>query len=317
MAMSFLQRFLCAALLATVSLAGARADDVVNGQGLLWKVERTGAPATYVFGTMHSPDPRIVALPKAVTRALAEADTLVLELRTTGKDGAAAAQALFQAMPLGDGRKLPDILGKETFDAVAEALEVLGLPAAILEGIKPWGAYLLLMAPRPPKGGEGESEGGPVQVLDQVLEANALDQGMTVAVLETVQDQIAVFSDMAEADMVELVRQIVADAETEGVDAYVGAYFESVTERYLAGDIAGILALSREQLPSSDEDLNARLMQRLIDDRNRRFATRLKDTLPAGGAFVAVGALHLPGEAGLIALLRADGYRISLVEGPR
>ncbi len=312
--MTLLSRLLAAALLATIALAGARADDIVNGQGLLWKLERDGVPASYVFGTMHSPDPRVVALPKAVARALVEAETLVLELRTTGADGTAAAQALFQSMLLGDGRKLPDLLGDEAFAAVAEALAAIGLPAPILEGIRPWWAYLLLMAPRPPEGGDGEGEGGPVQVLDQVLELEALDQGMTISVLETVQNQIAVFSGMAEADMVKLVRQIVADAEKGGVDAYVGAYFEAVTERYLAGDLAGILALSREQLPGNDAGLNARLMTRLIDDRNRRFAARLGATLPAGGAFVAVGALHLPGQAGLIALLEAEGYRVTLVE---
>jgi len=315
MAMTLLSRLLAGALLATLLLAGARADEVVNGQGLLWKVERDGVAASYVFGTMHSPDARIVALPKAVIRALTEAETLVLELRTTGKDGAAAAQALFQSMLLGDGRKLPAIIGEDTFAAVAEALAQFGLPAAILEGIKPWGAYLLLMAPRPPE--DTASTGERVQVLDQVLEAKALDQGMAIGALETVEDQIAVFSGMEEAEMVELVRQIVADAEGDGLDAYVGAYFEAITERYLAGDIAGIRDLSREQLPSSDEGLNQRLMTRLIDDRNRRFAVRLEDTLPAGGAFVAVGALHLPGEAGLIALLQAEGYRVTLVEGLR
>ena len=110
-------------------------------------------------------------------------------------------------------------------------------------------------------------------------------------------------------------RQIVAAAEVEGVHAYIGTYYEAITERYLAGDLAGILELSREQLPNSDDGLHARLMTRLIDDRNRRFAARLGETLSAGSAFVAVGALHLPGEAGLVALLQAEGYRVTLVDG--
>jgi uncharacterized protein len=313
MVMTLLTRLLAGALFATVALAGVRADDVVNGQGLLWKVERDGVPASYVFGTMHSPDGRVVALPNAVIRALTESETLVLEMRTTGEAGTAAAQALFQSMMLGDGRKLPEILSEDTFAAVAEALSEIGLPAPILEGIKPWGAYLLLMAPRPDE--KAAAAGEPIEVLDQVLEAKAHDQNMTIAALETVQDQIAVFSGMAEADVVELVRQIVAAAEVEGVHAYIGTYYEAITERYLAGDLAGILELSREQLPNSDDGLHARLMTRLIDDRNRRFAARLGETLSAGSAFVAVGALHLPGEAGLVALLQAEGYRVTLVDG--
>lgn len=311
--MTLLARLLAGALFATVALAGARADDVVNGQGLLWKVERDGVAASYVFGTLHSPDARVVSLPKAVARALTEAETLVLEMRTTGEAGTAAAQTLFQSMMLGDGRKLPEILGEETFAAVAAALSEIGLPTAILEGFKPWGAYLLVMAPRPDE--KAAAAGEPVQVLDQVLETKAHDQNMTVAALETVEDQIAIFSGMAEADVVELLRRLVTTADMEGVYAYVGSHYEAITERYLAGDIAGILELSREQLPEDDEGLNARLTTLFIDDRNRRFAARLEDTLPAGGAFVAVGALHLPGEAGLIALLQAEGYRVTLVDG--
>ena len=314
MAMTLITRLLCAAFLASIALAGVRADDVVNGQGLLWKVEREGVPASYIFGTMHSSDPRVLAIPERVTRALTKADTLVLELRTTGAEGVDAAQALFQSMLLTDGRKLPDILGAKTYTAVAEALAGHGLPPPILEGIKPWGAYLLLTAPRPRENNGGQAGGRPAQVLDQVLEFHAQDQGIGVAVLETVHDQIAVFSGMAEEDMTQLVRELVAEAADDGLNAHVGAYFETVTERYLAGDLASILVLSRDQIPGSAAGLNARLMRRLIDGRNRRFTERLGETLPAGDTFVAVGALHLPGRTGLLNLLASSGFTVSRVD---
>jgi hypothetical protein len=49
-------------------------------------------------------------------------------------------------------------------------------------------------------------------------------------------------------------------------------------------------------------------MRVLLVDRNAVMAERAAPLLAAGGAFVAVGALHLTGKAGLVERFRADGY---------
>ena len=307
-ALAIARRLAAAAIVATVALAtGARGEDIVNGHGLLWRIEAPGAPASHLFGTMHSADPRILALPDSAARAFAAADTLVIELHTTGDAGAAAAQALFQSMLLDDDRDLSAMLGERPFAVIAEGLAEKGLPAAIVGKLRPWGAYLMLMAP-------ARGEGSEAMVLDQHLEAEALRSGKTVAALETLDEQVAVFAGMAEADMVRLLLAIVEDAaEAGGLAPYIGGFLESVTGHYLDGDLAAILADSRAQLPGGDAALAERLMTRMIDDRNRRFADRLDDALRKGSAFIAVGALHLPGEAGLVALLEDRGFTVSVV----
>jgi uncharacterized protein YbaP (TraB family) len=55
------------------------------------------------------------------------------------------------------------------------------------------------------------------------------------------------------------------------------------------------------------------MLKALIDDRNARMAQRLRPWLRHGGAFIAVGALHLPGEHGLLAVLSAQGLRLTRV----
>ena len=315
-ALAIARRLATAAIIAAVALAtSARSEEpvptdgsgIINGHGLLWRIEAPGAPASHLFGTMHSPDPRVLTLPESAARAFAASETLVIELQTIGDAGAAAAQALFQSMLLDDDRSLSAMLGERPFAVVAEALEEKGLPAAIVDKLKPWGAYLMLMAP--PRG-----EGSEAMVLDQRLEAEALRRGMTVAALETLDEQVAVFAGMAEADMVQLLLAIVdTAAEAGGLAPYIDEFLEAVTGHYLEGDLAAILALSRGQLPGGDAALAERLMTRMIDDRNHRFADRLDDALRKGGAFVAVGALHLPGEAGLVALLEDQGFTVSVL----
>ena len=54
-------------------------------------------------------------------------------------------------------------------------------------------------------------------------------------------------------------------------------------------------------------------MFRFIDARNLVMAERMTERLDQGGAFIAIGALHLPGEKGLVSLLKARGYRVEPV----
>ena len=55
-------------------------------------------------------------------------------------------------------------------------------------------------------------------------------------------------------------------------------------------------------------------MSGILDGRNRAWLPGLAAELSRGGAFVAVGALHLPGEAGLIELLRKQGFTVARMD---
>ena len=53
--------------------------------------------------------------------------------------------------------------------------------------------------------------------------------------------------------------------------------------------------------------------QRLLFDRNTRMVERMQPQLKSGNAFIAVGALHLYGERGVLSLLAREGFRITRV----
>jgi hypothetical protein len=88
---------------------------------------------------------------------------------------------------------------------------------------------------------------------------------------------------------------------------------EALTRLYLAGDLAGIFRLSVEPARRLGPDFAANSIVRLIDDRNRVMVARMQGLLARGGAFVAVGAAHLPGDTGVLHLLEREGYQVTKV----
>ncbi len=90
--------------------------------------------------------------------------------------------------------------------------------------------------------------------------------------------------------------------------------YEQMIALYLEQDLAGLVAMAEDHPTLASPDDEAAFMQRLVDDRNRIMVTRMESGLREGGAFVAVGALHLPGEQGIVRLLEGKGYRVSVVE---
>ena len=60
----------------------------------------------------------------------------------------------------------------------------------------------------------------------------------------------------------------------------------------------------------SSDLLTEIFQKRLIIDRNQRMVERMHKRLEEGNAFIAVGALHLPGEKGILRLLEHRGYRV-------
>jgi hypothetical protein len=83
-----------------------------------------------------------------------------------------------------------------------------------------------------------------------------------------------------------------------------------MTRRYVAGDIGAIYAQYYGEVEASGSELARTFAVRFIDDRNRNMVDRMQDLLRQGGTFVAVGALHLPGDRGILRLLQRQGYGI-------
>lgn len=284
-------------LLLALLPALAAAAPVPNGQGLLWRIEADGRAPSFLLGTMHSTDPAVLDLPAPVAGAFASARSLTVELMI---DEAVRAD-IGRAMLLADGRRLDQIVGAERFGQVARIGQLYGWPAAVVQLMKPWA--LMTIFGMPPE--ELARQAAGILPLDQMLQDDAERRGLAVFQLESAEEQFAIFDKMPEADQIAFLDMVVSQ------HSFVEQQFAELRRLYLARDTGGMMALMRHQAAGSDPELLASFEDRLLNRRNRLMAERMAARLQEGGAFVAVGALHLPGETGLVRLLAQAGYRLT------
>jgi uncharacterized protein YbaP (TraB family) len=268
------------------------------GQGVLWRVEKAGA-VSHVFGTVHSVDERVVNLAPRVADTFAAARNLSIEMI----DDQATQSKLTVAMLIPGGRTLEEILGPELFAETVKVGERYGFQPAALERLKPWAPFLFYSYPP----SEFHRIAAGMQPLDQRLQHDAEARAIPVYGLETPEEQIATFDEMKESDQVALLAGVVTQNPT------IEEQFAAIIEHYVARDVAAIVAMTEAQTGEGDEALMRMFQQRLITDRNHRMADRMAARLEEGGAFVAIGALHLPGEEGVLNLLKQRGFEISRV----
>ncbi len=282
---------LCIALPAAQAVAEERYE-----QGLLWRVSREGVAPSYLFGTMHLADPRLLELPATADKAFREARSFVLEMYPDR----AVARRFSEASLLDGGRRLSQLMTPEDFARLAERLAGRGFETGHVQRLKPWAALLLATGV--------DGQGG--ESLDISLYVRARFANKRIEELDSVEEQIAVF------DGIPLETQLaLLEIALQRHDA-LRAEMEQGIAAYLRGDLAALAALSRRNGGATPQGRRhqALLEKKIVLDRSVVMAYRLQAHLRRGGVFAAVGALHLYGPRGLPALLRSEGWVVSRVE---
>jgi len=260
-------------------------------RGLLWRVAKEGIAPSHVFGTIHVPDPRLSELPGPVREAFDRSGSLMLEF----VPDAYAKERFLEAAMFLDRRTLEETIGSEDFERALEQLRPIGLSREFVNKLKPWGVLLNL---RGPEGVQGSP-------LDARLLDEAAARRMPLAQIEGVEEQIFTFDEFPMESQVALLKHSLA------VRDELIALAERTLQAYLARDLAAIWRL-RERFIGRHPRVAAHqavMTKRVVLDRSVVMAFRMQRQLRRGAAFVALGALHLYGERGVLALLGQDGYR--------
>ena len=280
-------------LIATpLSAANKGANDTAGfNKGVLWRIDGAHASPSWILGTLHSDDPRVTELAPLVQSAFDHSERFVMEVLVDQ----AAIKQMSESMFLPRGKSLREILGGELFERTRKALFSAGLNDDGLERTKPWVVITMLSMPKPQSG----------VFLDLKLHLSAARRRIPVAGLETMGEQIDVFDQMSLTDQAALLEETVA------MSARMQQQIGEMIEIYLKRDLAALMRLGHEQQPGSASAKAAydTLMQRLLVQRNRIMAERMLPHLEQGNAFVAIGALHLPGRQGVLNLLKKHGLK--------
>jgi uncharacterized protein YbaP (TraB family) len=284
----------------------AAADAIPNTRALLWRIERNGQPVSWLFGTIHSTDERVNKRSPAMTEAFNAANTVALEyfepdapLEKLGE--MVAAKGIYT-----EGNGLKDLLTPAELGTLRKTLGADGMPADAVHMLRPWFAGLALALPVCEK---KRAQAG-LLPLDKRLENDAIAQGKRVVGLETQGLQIDALIGMPEPAQIKLLKGSVATLHLRD-DA-----LEVLHRAYLRRDLGITLPFTKRIIERAGQDASAvdAIDIELAVKRNYGMRDASLPLLEQGGAFIAVGALHLLGKEGLVELFRAAGYTVTPIE---
>lgn len=262
------------------------------GKGLLWRVVK-GEAENFIFGTIHSGDPRALAVLDYVYPAFDDAKQFALEMDLNPLSGLKVAEAML----IDDGQTLADLVGEALYQKTLKIVVQHGIEKQAVKTLKPWAVMSMMSMPKQKSN----------TFMDKILYEKAHQQKKKVVGLETPAEQIAVFDALILADQITLLQN--------AVDEYDGyaEMFDHLIKLYQARNLPAIQKMSDEYMADASDHLADTLMARLIVNRNKKMVERMLPLLRKGQTFVAVGALHLPGHNGILQALARRGYSIKRV----
>lgn len=283
------------------------ADATANARAVLWKIEHPGLPHSYLLGTIHMTDQRVTAFSPRLQSALAESETIALEVADVSADATSAAIAKAARLVLfTDGRTLDDLLSDEEYDKVKATLTGAGLPGEMAAMFRPWVVSMILSV----SSCEREKVKDGLPVLDLKLANTAREHGLKVVGLETIDSQLAAMAAVPDDQQISMLRASLKFADR------ANDTMETLLQLYLSRDMGSAwpfhLALAQQAGIARHSFTD--FQKRIISDRNTKMRDAALPLLRAGRTMIAVGALHLIGDHGLVALLREAGYTLTPIE---
>lgn len=274
-----------------------------SGAQILYKVEgKDLEKPSYLFGTHHLAPIAVIEKTGADT-PFRNASQVVGEIDMT-QDQIRIGLAMQPHMIAPEDSTLSKVIAPEDYAIINEEFKkwspMPGMDLRAFDQLKPMVATTTVAV------GMAAStmpEYNPAQQLDTYFQTEGKAEGKTIIALETPEHQATVLFDstpiayQAEA-LVEMLKnpQKAIDATNE------------LTAAYNEENLDKMLKLSQE------DDRHPEFMMELLDRRNADWLTKLPEIMSQGDSFIAVGALHLAGDQGLIEGLRKLGYTVTPVK---
>ncbi len=272
------------------------ADLQNEDHALFWSIQKDGQAAGYLLGTIHSEDPRVLDFSEDFLGKLRNNNVFAMEL----VPDLPTLSRLTEYMRYPPDHSLESVIGTNRFKALETALSGYGISSEFINRMRPWAAMMTLSTPPPETG----------FFMDLSLSLRASGSGLSVVGLESLEQQLSFLQNMPKSMQLSLLDQAIAEY------SQVSKVHDDMVSAYLENDLLKLQALADEQLQAVGQKESDYFTESGIRLRNHRMAESLLPHLQENKVFVAVGALHLPGEEGLLNLLRRQGFELSPMSMP-
>lgn len=287
-----------AAGLAFTGIAGAAQAQLPDYSGLeatpaLWHLSDADSDI-YLFGTLHLLPPSLDWATDELRATLVSADALYLEADVQGEEAQAQVQALVGQLGLNpQGVMLSSMLDAETIALLASLAPTVGVSPQMLEPMRPWLAQIVLGVSQMQALGFDPEAG-----VEKALLAMIADTGAEIGYFETAEQQARVLASLPDEVQVRGFAEGLRQMERTPV------MLDEMVQAWAAGDVDAIDGMVNDEM----RDQTPEMYEALIVQRNRNWIPQILALLDGEGTvFIAVGAAHLGGEAGVVELLRESG----------
>jgi uncharacterized protein YbaP (TraB family) len=285
-----LARLCCCLLLLSSKSAEAQTD----GQSLLWRISGKGLSSpSYLFGTMHLICPDDYVWTDAMKKALAGSQQVCFEMDMDDPD---VLQGAASGMTSGeDGKQLKDYFSEGQWSRLSQFMrDSIGAELSLFQGMRPV-AFEAILAMKT------AGCGLPVSYEANILE-EAQQAGKEIIGLETPEEQLKVLASISDDSLAASIM------ETADSFALARTEYAKMLEAYKRQDLPALYELMQQSRDDAGMDMGI-----FLDERNAKWMPAMERMMPQKPTFFAVGAGHLWGEAGVIALLRKAGYTVTAV----
>lgn len=279
---------------------------------LLWKISGNGLTRpSYVIGTNHLAPITFVDSIAGVDAAIDAVDQVYGELDLKEMSDPAKVLAMQQSMLLPDGQTIDKLLTPEQLECLnAFMTELMGrnlsdpMIASMLGKFQPSALETQFTLMLYVKNHPGFN---PQQPFDLYFQQQAVEKGKEVGGLETMEFQIQMLF-----NSVPLERQVTRLMCLIDNKDYQETVLARTAEAFFRQDLEAINKVMCEKL-DNECDSTPEEEAALVQNRNADWANRLPAIMKEKATFLAVGAGHLPGEDGLLNLLRKAGFEVTPV----
>jgi len=266
---------------------------------LLWQISGNGLrQPSYLFGTIHMLCKDDAVLSDSLKRVIRNCKDVYLEV---DMDNIFEMMGLMKSMKMRNDTTLADLMDKKDYDRVKTFFqEKSGLiPFSMLETYKPLLAVSTLAESAVPC----ES----AIAMEQLIMEEAKRNDKNIKGLETMAYQAGIFDSIPYKLQAEQLIRYVDSSATEKDQE--NKEFNELADAYKNQDLNKL-----EELSNKNDIGVSNFADLLLYNRNRNWVEKLKTLMNAKPLLIAVGAGHLPGEKGVINLLRKAGYNVKPVK---